>query len=220
MEPFGKNFVQNLHKNKTKFMEPLSDAGRIVGKKITAAFQEAFKSLMDRITLIKADVLAAFQKEHDDLGRVLKYHLLVESYLNKAVIYYNNNNLCIDKLRLTFANKIDLLESKMDEHATYFKGIRELNKIRNKFAHSLSAEITLDDVRVMRPYAETLEQRRIDDPIQIVEKFSLVACALISNQLHEEFGDLSKIYAVIINEVSKNPSEYQKLFSQDQGIDT
>lgn len=143
---------------------------------------------------------------------------MIESYLDKTIIYYNKDNLAIDKIRLTFNHKVELLQPKMDENRTYFKGIRELNRLRNKFAHNLSAEILIEDVQHMRFYAETYLQRRSDSTIEIIEKFSLVAAALLANQLDEEFGDLSKLYATLIDQLSKDPVEYQKFFSDERSF--
>jgi hypothetical protein len=190
-----------------------------IGENIASAFNDFFSKISLRITSIRDEVYEIFNTQHDAIGRILKCHLLIEIYLDKALKYYNNSQLDIDSIRLTFNNKVNLLANKMDEQETYFEGIKELNRIRNKIAHNLNVVITLNDVKAMKPYAEVYKQRKISDPIEVIERFSLIAAALIRNQLDQDFGDLSKLYSSLVKQLSSNAKEYQEFLSKENSSD-
>ncbi len=60
----------------------------------------------------------------------------------------------------------------------YFKGIKEINRIRDRLAHKLDTKITTDDVKFMKPLAEFLTGERIKEQIEIIKVFTMMACVI------------------------------------------
>lgn len=99
---------------------------------------EDFKVRAEKLNILLA-------KDHNQIGLVLKIHLVVEHYLTSN-LQRNFELDDIDSVRLSFSQKTKLIP-KSDAAATWLKpGIIELNKIRNKYAHNLSTELKLDDL--------------------------------------------------------------------------
>jgi hypothetical protein len=81
------------------------------------------------------------RSNHDVIGRVLKCHLIVEHYLNRFLVaHFEIDNF--DEVRLTFAQKAQLLPDRASAAAFVKPGIVQLNRIRNRFGHSLGAELS------------------------------------------------------------------------------
>ena len=86
---------------------------------------------------------------HDTLGRVLKCHLVVEHYLDRFLVaHFEIDNF--DHVRLSFAQKTALLPNSATAAAFVKPGILQLNKIRNRFGHSLGAELSVQDLGAIR----------------------------------------------------------------------
>ena len=82
---------------------------------------------------------------HDTLGRVLKCHLIVEHYLDRFLVsHFGIDNF--DNVRFGFAQKAWLLPDRATTAAFVKPGVFRLNRIRNKFAHSLGAELSDADL--------------------------------------------------------------------------
>lgn len=117
--------------------------------------------------------------DHDILGRVLKFHLIVEHYLTN---YLQNkfSDLDFTKARLSFSQKINLI-SQRDNRAAFVKpGIIELNKIRNKFGHNLGAALTFKDQKEMLKVLEVARQgKTYDNPLEVIIDFSTVASTFL-----------------------------------------
>jgi hypothetical protein len=189
-----------------------NDLGKVIGNKIGDAIQQFFVEYKDHLESVKKEVLYAFERDHDLIGRILKCHLILETFMDKCIKHLNKDQLSTENTSLRFIQKVEMIEDKLDEMKTYFKGIRSLNTIRNKLAHNLHAEVTIQDVQSMKIYAEMYKREKINDPIKIIEEFTLVACALLLNETSEKFGDLSKIYAVCAKSLEMNSEEYENYF--------
>lgn len=117
--------------------------------------------------------------EHDTIGKVLKYHLVVEHYMT-TYLKHHLNNIDLDSAKLTFAQKSNLISIKDTKAAFVKPGIFELNKIRNKFGHNLNAQLSLNDLGEMKNVLRVARSEKIyDNPIEIVEDFSTVACTFL-----------------------------------------
>ena len=120
--------------------------------------------------------IALMGRSHDVLGRVLKCHLVVESYIDRFL----ESHLAVESIRdvrLSFHQKAKLLPSKASPAAFMKPGIIRLNTIRNRFGHDLSASVNNGDLfeiteilNVARPGVEFAE------PVQAIEAFTTVAC--------------------------------------------
>lgn len=117
--------------------------------------------------------------DHDILGLVLKFHLIVEHYLTN---YLQNkfSDLDFTNARLSFSQKINLV-SQRDTRAAFIKpGIIELNRIRNKFGHNLGAELTLNDQKEMLEVLKVARQgKTYEEPLEVINDFSTVASTFL-----------------------------------------
>lgn len=84
--------------------------------------------------------IALLQQDHDVLGRVLKAHLILEHYLS-AYLGQTFGIDDIDSIRLSFAQKVELLPSSGAAASVIKLGIKRLNSIRNKFAHRIDVDL-------------------------------------------------------------------------------
>ncbi|WP_421805779.1 hypothetical protein [Flagellimonas sp.] len=88
---------------------------------------------------------ALLAQNHNEIGLVLKIHLIVEHYLTSSLSRTFQLDE-IDKVRLSFSQKVKLIP-KSDIAGIWLKpGIIELNKLRNEYAHNLNAELKFDDL--------------------------------------------------------------------------
>ncbi len=119
---------------------------------------------------------ALLSREHDELGRILKSHLIIESYMDRFLTgHYGIDNF--DSVRLTFAQKAKLLPTAANAVAFVKPGIQKLNAIRNKFGHRIDANVSMNDlgpindiVSAIRPTAE------FESPVDKIEAFTTIAC--------------------------------------------
>ena len=119
------------------------------------------------------------RSNHDVIGRVLKCHLIVEHYLNRFLVAnFEIDNF--DEVRLTFAQKAQLLPDRASAAAFVKPGIVQLNRIRNRFGHSLGAELSAEDLGSMRTILNVARRAAVfDTPIEAIEAFTTVACTFL-----------------------------------------
>jgi hypothetical protein len=141
---------------------------------------------------IDADLQAARQRWAQDttrIGRILRAHLFVEHFLGEHLQAKNPNLGSLDDARVTLAQKLSLLDAKTSTVAYLLPGMRRLNTIRNRIAHSLHADVTEDDARVfigislfsaMREELGKREHRVLSsDPVDIMEDFAVHAGSVL-----------------------------------------
>ena len=116
---------------------------------------------------------------HDTLGRVLKCHLIVEHYLDRFLVsHFGIDNF--NKVRLTFAQKAALLPDRATAAAFVKPGIVRLNKIRNKFTHSLGAELSDADLSSIRTVLAIARPGvAFESPVEAIEAFTTLACTFL-----------------------------------------
>ena len=116
---------------------------------------------------------------HDTLGRVLKCRLIVEHYLNRFLVaHFGIDNF--DDARLTFAQKAKLLPDRATAAAFVKPGIVQLNRIRNRFGHSLSAELSDADLGSIRTVLDIARRGvTFESPAEAIEAFTTVACTFL-----------------------------------------
>lgn len=86
-----------------------------------------------------------WNQDVDAIGRILRAHLFVEHFVTECLASFNPALGNIKEARLTFAQKISLIEDYSDETKELSTGIKRLNKIRNQLAHNLSGNVTDQD---------------------------------------------------------------------------
>jgi hypothetical protein len=115
--------------------------------------------------------------DHDDLGRVLKCHLVLEHYLDR---FLSQQIPTIEEARLSFVQKARLLPTARSAAAFVRPGIIQLNAIRNRFAHSLMGHINNLE---LGPISVILEAARpglaFQSPVDAIEAFTTVACTFL-----------------------------------------
>lgn len=79
------------------------------------------------------------------VGRILRAHLFVEHFLAMYLEARNPHLGNVDEARLSFYQKVELVDRDDPRISYLVPGIRRLNKIRNRLAHTLSAQVTLED---------------------------------------------------------------------------
>ena len=91
--------------------------------------------------------------QHDDLGLVLKCHLIAENYLNKYLIEAKGLQN-IHKAKMTCGQKIKLLDE-TDGVVFDNKGaLVQLNRIRNDFAHNFQTPLEVKEGSCIAQYTK------------------------------------------------------------------
>lgn len=124
--------------------------------------------------------LALAAVDHDAIGRVLRAHLIIESFMNSFLAqHYGLDD--IDRLNLSFFQKAKLLPSRGSSAAAVRPGILQVNSVRNKYGHRLNHEIegheisaVLEMLRAARPGVDFASE------VEAIEAFAPVACAFLS----------------------------------------
>jgi hypothetical protein len=122
---------------------------------------------------------ALLARDHDDLGRVLKCHLILERYIDEFLLLHLGI-ADIERVRLTFFQKAQLLPDANPKIGFIKPGIIEFNAIRNRYGHDLDAEIRLEHTRdidaVLRIAREGMECPSL---LQKVEMFTTIAATFL-----------------------------------------
>lgn len=153
-------------------------------EEITNKYYEWWKEEMGIVEKLKNRIKTLLSKNDDLLGKMLKYHLILESYLNLALEF--NLGLNVRKANLKFFKKLELLQLNFGICKEYYKGIRSVNKIRNKFAHNLHAKITKEDMKNILSYTKSnrlLVTDTQENYVKHIESFTLFICMNISVEL-------------------------------------
>ena len=118
--------------------------------------------------------------DHDAIGRVLKAHLVVENFMNSYLPNYFGIE-SYDKLRLSFAQKAQMLPAAKSSASFVRPGIIQLNKVRNKFGHELNHTVEDHEVTAIMQVLEIARRgATFKTPIDAIEAFAPVACAFLS----------------------------------------
>ena len=139
----------------------------------------------------KDELEKLFEKNHEELGRLLKCHLIIESFINKFLDFELKISQA-NNLNLRFAQKVSLIECMRPELKFFLKGIREINAMRNKIAHNLHHEInasTLDSVKYIASWIHSKsseDQHELIHPIDFIEKYTHIFCHILDGHSNEE----------------------------------
>lgn len=106
---------------------------------------------------------ALLKSNYSNVGKIITYHLVIENQLNLELYRcFGFTEEKLEKLRLRFIQKLELVPSTLPFFDFVVKGIKELNFIRNKIAHNLNKEITTDMIPEMSFVVRTLNHKRIE----------------------------------------------------------
>ena len=119
------------------------------------------------------------------IGRILRAHLFVEHFLTEYLQSRNPELGSLEEARASFTQKLALVGSGTPGTRYLLPGIRRLNSIRNRIAHTLRAEVTDEDVRaflsidLFRAMREEEAKHRSEapnmNPIAVLEDFAIHA---------------------------------------------
>jgi hypothetical protein len=124
----------------------------------------------------------------------LKCHLIVENYINRYLESASPAHNWLNA-RLSFSQKIELLPHANPKVAWVLSGIRELNAIRNRFSHRITAHVTLNDLtECSKVLAIARNETKYSEPVVIIEDFTMVACTwlIIDREIEAVFEEAFK----------------------------
>ena len=172
-------------------MGPFPDTAAVIARTIEilgghdkawAIIDEEFSSMTRR-----------WNQDVDAIGRILRSHLYLEHYLTEYLKNANPRLGRISDARLTFAQKTNLLDTTNPRISEILPGIRQLNTIRNRLAHQLTALVTEGDAKIFLQ-AKFFKAMREEgakpgvpsrEPIDILEQFAQHASAWLSNEFSQ-----------------------------------
>ena len=93
-------------------------------------------------------VAARWEQDTSAIGRILRAHLFVEHFLGEYLTAKNPELGSIDDACLSFFQKVALVGEGSGGIAYLLPGVRHLNLIRNRLAHSLKAELSQHDAQL------------------------------------------------------------------------
>ncbi|BCJ92111.1 hypothetical protein IZ6_28460 [Terrihabitans soli] len=123
--------------------------------------------------------LQLINASHNEIGRVLRTHLVIENFMNTFLAAQLSVD-DIEDLRLSFIQKAKLLPANGSSAAVVRPGILQLNAVRNKFAHRLQHSVSVGEIgaiyEVLRFARPTTN---FTAPLDALEAFAAVACAFL-----------------------------------------
>lgn len=172
-------------------MPQVNDMQRLVERTIELlGGTERFKQVTDTEFM---DMRNRWDLDITNIGRILRSHLYVEYYLTKYIAMANPRLGSLSKARLTFAQKLSLLDTNHESLGDLAPGLRQINAVRNRLAHRLEASLTAEDIQVFLSHA-MFNAMRIEgakpsmpseEPIDVLEKFAQYAAHLLANEFSE-----------------------------------
>lgn len=138
--------------------------------------------------------------EKDALNLTIKAHLYVENFLEEILKRkFMHNSIFLNNRDFTFSLKLDVLCAKNYLDEKLYRDIRLLNRVRNKFAHDLSFDISTFDMSQFY-YCEELYQRvktESEEAKRLVNlsifKYVLMELLFRLTQKHKFIRDIKKI---------------------------
>jgi hypothetical protein len=135
-----------------------------------------------------------WERNADHLGTVLIGHLAVEHYIDDWLTAANPGMKAVGDTRLSFAQKVELLDGADPSVQWLLPGLIRLNRIRNKLAHDLDAEISERDLEPLRNVVwpwHSAGGKPCNSGIALVKDFALLVCGMLSSQAHSirRYGD-------------------------------
>lgn len=172
-------------------MPHVNDMQRLVERTIEIlGGKERFKQVTDAEFL---DMRDRWDLDVTNIGRILRSHLYVEYYLTQHIANANPRLGDLSKARLTYAQKLSLLDTSHQRLRDLAPGLRQINAIRNRLAHRLEAVLTAGDVQEFLSHT-MFNAMRIEgakpsvpssEPIDVLEKFAQYAAHLLANEFSE-----------------------------------
>lgn len=129
--------------------------------------------------------------DYDMLGYVLSCHLIIEHYMDNALVTLPFCDLDWEAARLTFGQKVALFSGvKFVEPYNLPPVIKHLNSLRNRFGHDISARLTPEDMLPFRQFLEkctkSKEKKKVRLPTKskdVLHLFTSIACSYLASTI-------------------------------------
>lgn len=125
-------------------------------------------------------ILDLLNNKSDNLAIILKCHLIIEHYID---IYLEASYPTIEKwknLRLTFSQKLELINNSKTAFSLYYTALKELNTIRNKFSHKLNYSMSQSDYKeinkIMSIWNDALQKPK-NQSLNLIIEFTIHICS-------------------------------------------
>lgn len=116
------------------------------------------------------------QTDHRNIGRIIKCHLILENYIERYLCK-RLNLTDISDLRLSFYQKVMLLPETGAAITILKSDLLLLNKLRNKIAHNLNLEVSMNDLNSMIKILEISGRNTENmDVCDVIDSFTTLAC--------------------------------------------
>jgi hypothetical protein len=116
-----------------------------------------FKYLLDNAATLEKErlqfnskIIDLLNRQVDELGLILKSHLIIEYYIDEYIITAFPAIIEPEKLRLTFNQKLELINNDKTVFGMAYSAIKSLNTLRNKFSHKLSYKTVDSDYKEIK----------------------------------------------------------------------
>jgi hypothetical protein len=138
------------------------------------------------------------------IGKVLRSHLVIETYLTRYLQFSNPNLGDVDKARLSFSQKLSIIGKKDNALLMLLPGIKRINKIRNELAHNLNLEVTDNDkayflsneiFSAMRNERNARFGPASNDPLTILEEFARFAAIMLQAKSVKESAIWEQVFS-------------------------
>lgn len=139
-----------------------------------------WKQIEDEFDKHNQRFLALAAVDHDAIGRVLRSHLVIESFMNSFLLQHFGLE-DFDGLKLSFYQKAKLLPLRGSSASAVRPGILQVNAVRNKYGHRLEHKIERHEISaVLEILATARSGASFSSEVEAIEAFARVACAFLS----------------------------------------
>jgi hypothetical protein len=154
------------------------------------------------------EISTKWDRNIEVIGRILRAHLFVEHFLTEHLQRRNPQLGPLTKAKLSYAQKVDLIDPNDEWLSTLIPGLRRLGSLRNRLAHQIEAGLEASDLAVFLQCAMFAAFRTegakpgapSDDPLDVMEAFARFA----ANWLHMTYSEVSRLMRVASLEIRLN----------------
>lgn len=150
-----------------------------------------FKYLANNMDLMKKQrvefnkkILPLLNSQTDELGLILKCHLIIEHYIDEFLVIAYPTIKSLTRIRLTFNQKLELINNPHTEIGMLYPSIKCLNALRNKFSHKLAYKIKTEDLNEIHALMTiwfTAAGNPIPEGQRLLEEFTLWICSSLDS---------------------------------------
>lgn len=129
-------------------------------------------------------ILPLLTNQTDELGLILKCHLIIEHYIDEFLVIAYPTIKSLNRIRLTFNQKLELINNPRTEIGMIYPSIKCLNVLRNKFSHKLAYKIKTEDLNEINTLMKILFNAAgdtIPEGQRLLEEFTLWVCASLDS---------------------------------------